>query len=90
MHDFVSKTKYSRYHGTNLTDDICETPSIMLENFCWTRQVLKSLGCHYTALKSEYLAAWKEKHQGEEGPPQTIPDEILDEFLKVRQDSRLW
>ncbi|OKL57232.1 hypothetical protein UA08_07388 [Talaromyces atroroseus] len=47
IHDLVSKTRYSRFHGTMTVLDFCETPSKMLENWCWLPGPLQSLSHHY-------------------------------------------
>jgi metallopeptidase MepB len=43
IHDLVARTRYSYFHGTSVVDDFVEAPSQMLENWCWTPSVLKSL-----------------------------------------------
>lgn len=47
IHDLAGRTKYSRFHGTSTVRDFVEAPSQMLENWCWTPSVLKSLSSHY-------------------------------------------
>jgi metallopeptidase MepB len=47
IHDLAGRTKYSRFHGTSVVGDFVEAPSQMLENWCWTPSVLKSLSKHY-------------------------------------------
>lgn len=47
IHDLVARTKYSYFHGTSVVDDFVEAPSQMLENWCWTPSVLKSLSRHW-------------------------------------------
>lgn len=47
IHDLVSRTRYSRFHGTMTVLDFCETPSKMLENWCWLSGPLQSLSHHY-------------------------------------------
>jgi len=47
IHDLVSITYYSRFHGTNVVRDFVEAPSQMLENWCWTQSELTSLSSHY-------------------------------------------
>ncbi|KAL3965387.1 hypothetical protein ACCO45_002391 [Purpureocillium lilacinum] len=43
IHDLAARTRYSYFHGTSVVDDFVEAPSQMLENWCWTPSVLKSL-----------------------------------------------
>ena len=47
IHDLVSRTTYSRFHGTRTAQDFCETPSKMLENFVPAQ--LQSLSRHYAS-----------------------------------------
>ncbi|KAK6521953.1 hypothetical protein TWF281_002526 [Arthrobotrys megalospora] len=47
IHDLVSRTIYSRFHGTNTVGDFVEAPSQMLENWCWEPEQLRELSSHY-------------------------------------------
>ncbi|KAF4126520.1 hypothetical protein GMORB2_0256 [Geosmithia morbida] len=47
IHDLAGRTRYSYFHGTNVVNDFVEAPSQMLENWCWTPSVLKSLSRHW-------------------------------------------
>lgn len=47
IHNILSKTKYSRFHGTNVERDFVETPSQMLEYWTWSKNELKELSSHY-------------------------------------------
>lgn len=47
IHDLVSRTRYSRFHGTMTVLDFCETPSKLLENWYWLAGPLQSLSHHY-------------------------------------------
>jgi metallopeptidase MepB len=48
IHSLAAKTRYSRFHGTAVAWDFVETPSKMLEHWCWTPSVLKSLSQHWS------------------------------------------
>ncbi|RCK55941.1 Saccharolysin [Candida viswanathii] len=47
IHNILSKTKYSRFHGTHVERDFVETPSQMLEYWTWSKDELKGLSSHY-------------------------------------------
>lgn len=84
IHDLVSKTTYSRFHGTNTVRDFVEAPSQMLENWCWTPSQLKALSRHYSSLSPEYEAAWREQAKGEEKPGEKLPDEMIENLIKTK------
>ncbi|KFA48701.1 hypothetical protein S40293_08513 [Stachybotrys chartarum IBT 40293] len=47
IHDLSGRTRFSYTHGTNTVSDFVEAPSQMLENWCWTPNVLRSLSRHW-------------------------------------------
>ncbi|KAI0322042.1 hypothetical protein OF83DRAFT_1274330 [Amylostereum chailletii] len=47
FHGLLSKTKFSRFHGTSVARDFVEAPSQMLENWCWEPKVLEKMSSHY-------------------------------------------
>ncbi|KAG6380319.1 hypothetical protein JVT61DRAFT_8428 [Boletus reticuloceps] len=47
FHGLLSRTRYSRFHGTAVARDFVEAPSQMLENWCWEPEVLKKMSSHY-------------------------------------------
>ncbi|KAL1987257.1 hypothetical protein VTN96DRAFT_4285 [Rasamsonia emersonii] len=85
IHDLVSKTTYSRFHGTNTVRDFVEAPSQMLENWCWTPWQLKSLSQHYSTLSPEYFKSWEEQAPiGAAKPPEKIPDELIENLIRTK------
>lgn len=85
IHDLVSKTHYSRFHGTNVVRDFVEAPSQMLENWCWTPSQLKALSNHYSTLSPEYEAAWREQAGPDApSPEKKIPDTLIDTLIKTK------
>ncbi|KAI9797906.1 MAG: hypothetical protein M1825_005675 [Sarcosagium campestre] len=89
IHDLVSRTKYSRFHGTNTVRDFVEAPSQMLENWCWTPSQLKSLSRHYSYLSEAYLQAWSEDGKGKtsssaDRPPEQLPDKLIASLIKTK------
>lgn len=47
IHDLAGRTRFARFHGTSTVRDFVEAPSQMLENWCWTPSVLRSLSNQY-------------------------------------------
>lgn len=88
LHDLLAKTKYACFHGYNTVLDFREMPSNLLENWCWMKEILKSLSCHYTTLDKSYLTEWRTKHLGEPDPPQEIPDNLVDNLIRCRYFNR--
>ena len=85
IHDLVSKTHYSRFHGTSVVRDFVEAPSQMLENWCWTPSQLKSLSQHYSTLSPEYEAAWREQAGKDASKPEEkLPDSLIDNLIKAK------
>ncbi|KAI5237509.1 zincin [Aureobasidium subglaciale] len=77
MHDLLSRTQYSVFHGWHSPPDYAEALSIMLENWCWLPDELKKLSCHYTAINSELVEAWKMQNPGKELPQKAISDDLV-------------
>ena len=84
IHDLVSKTTYSRFHGTNTVRDFVEAPSQMLENWCWTPSQLRSLSKHWSYLSPQYEKIFKENTTEETQPPETIPDDLINNIIKTK------
>lgn len=84
IHDLVSKTTYSRFHGTNTVRDFVEAPSQMLENWCWTPAQLRSLSNHYSYLSPEYEAAYKESSGESKLPSQQIPHDYIASLINTK------
>jgi metallopeptidase MepB len=84
IHDLVSKTTYSRFHGTNTVIDFGELPSQMLENWCWTPSLLWSLSRHYSSLSPEYSKSWELQENGTSLPPEKIPEEMIERLTGAK------
>jgi Zn-dependent oligopeptidase len=52
IHQLLGQTKYSLLSGTNVEDDFVETPAQVLENLCWTKEILNIVSSHYITKKS--------------------------------------
>ncbi|THH01901.1 hypothetical protein EW026_g869 [Hermanssonia centrifuga] len=51
FHGLLSRTRFSRFHGTSVARDFVEAPSQMLENWCWEPRVLERMSSHYETKK---------------------------------------
>ncbi|KII91059.1 hypothetical protein PLICRDRAFT_684635 [Plicaturopsis crispa FD-325 SS-3] len=47
FHELLSRTRFSRFHGTKGAIDFVEAPSQMLENWCWEPKILVRISSHY-------------------------------------------
>ncbi|PVI04451.1 zincin [Periconia macrospinosa] len=84
IHDLVSRTTYSRFHGTSTVRDFVEAPSQMLENWCWTPSQLRSLSHHYSYLSPEYEAAYKESSGTDKKPSEQIPSSLVTNLINTK------
>lgn len=84
IHDLVSRTTYSRFHGTNTVRDFVEAPSQMLENWCWTPSQLRALSHHYSYLSSDYEAAYLESSGADKKPAEQIPSSLIANLISTK------
>ncbi|KAL1302035.1 hypothetical protein AAFC00_002483 [Neodothiora populina] len=84
IHDLVSRTTFSRFHGTSVVRDFVEAPSQMLENWCWTPSQLRSLSKHYSYLSDSYKQSWAEHSSGKTQPAEVLPDSLIDSIVRTR------
>lgn len=85
IHDLVSRTIYSRFHGTSTVRDFVEAPSQMLENWCWTPSQIKSLSKHWSYLSPEYRQAFlASSRDGGEQPAESMPDDLIQSIVSTR------
>ncbi|KAF1838284.1 zincin [Decorospora gaudefroyi] len=84
IHDLVSRTTYSRFHGTNTVRDFVEAPSQMLENWCWTPSQLRSLSHHYSYLSSDYEKAYLESSGADKKPTEHIPQSLIANLISTK------
>lgn len=83
IHDLVSKTTYSCFHGTEVAIDFGEAPSQMLENWCWTPSILKGISNHYSYLPP-YRQLWEKKIDTAHRPAERIPDSMIESLMRGR------
>ncbi|PVH91384.1 metallopeptidase MepB [Periconia macrospinosa] len=79
IHDLVSRTTYSRFHGTSTVRDFVEAPSQMLENWCWTPSQLRSLSHHYSYMSPEYESSGADKK-----PSEQIPNSLVANLISTK------
>ncbi|KAK3678268.1 metalloendopeptidase [Recurvomyces mirabilis] len=84
IHDLVSRTIYSRFHGTSTVRDFVEAPSQMLENWCWTPSQIRALSKHYSHVSPEYATAWQESAKEEKQPGEHMPEELIKSVVSTR------
>lgn len=84
IHDLVSRTIYSRFHGTSTVRDFVEAPSQMLENWCWTPSQLRSLSKHYSYLSDNYKTSWAEHSGKSQQPAEKLPEDMIDSIVRTR------
>lgn len=64
-------------------------PSTLLGNWCWDREILKRLSCHYTLLNEQHLSEWHERYPKAPDPPPQIPDDLLEPIVRSRNTHRV-
>jgi metallopeptidase MepB len=88
IHNLVSKTRYAQVHGTNVADDFCETPSQMLEHWCWTPSILKKVGRHYSYIDQQHFEQWKSQSNQNNQPPELLCDRIIEKLAQSKRQTR--
>ncbi|OAQ57440.1 peptidase family M3 [Pochonia chlamydosporia 170] len=88
-HDLLARTRYAKFHGYEVCVEFGEAIATMLENWCWMKDVLKDICCHFTALDLKYEEAWVKENPNVPIPRAEIPDELLEGLIETRRDSRL-
>ena len=88
LHNLLSITRCSRFHGPRVEQDFVEVPSVMFEYFFWTARHIKEVSCHYAYLSIEYKESWlasgtKTEEYGSL-PPQQLPDDMVESLLNLR------
>lgn len=85
IHSLCTKTKFAFFHSSILLKDFNEIPSILLENWIWTPSVLKKMGCHYSYLSAESLAAWMSENKGAKRPERELADDSIEQLLGTKR-----
>lgn len=91
IHDLLARTNYVAFRGHRPPHNFAESLSVMLEKWCWMKPELKRLGLHYTRTDLHLKEKWLREHQGEELPPERIPDDMIKRLIEGHQVMRsLW
>ncbi|KAJ5195626.1 uncharacterized protein N7498_009064 [Penicillium cinerascens] len=76
IHDLLGRSKYATFHGHRTVTDFRETPSQLLEYWCWVPECLQMLSCHYKNLSlsssTEFTASIKDTK-----PSSSLPDHLI-------------
>lgn len=91
LHDLLARTTFSRLQGYQTTvRELAEGIGMTFEHWCWLKDEVISLSCHYTQVDQAYAAAWKEEHPDcQDLPPEKIPEEMLEKRLRRRGWAKL-
>ncbi|EWY97090.1 hypothetical protein FOYG_05572 [Fusarium oxysporum NRRL 32931] len=88
IHDLLARTNHVAFHGHRSPPDFAESLSVILEKWCWMKPELKRLGLHYTRTDLHLKEKWLREHQGEELPPERIPDDMIKRLIEGYQVMR--
>ncbi|PNY28537.1 Neurolysin [Tolypocladium capitatum] len=83
IHDILGKTQYAMFSGHRTVRDFVETPSQLLEYWCWSPETLQQLNCHYSYLSDSYRQAWcRLKCEADaKQPSKELPRELIAELI---------
>jgi metallopeptidase MepB len=85
----LARTKHAQFHGYNVCREFGEAIGMMLENWCWLKDELIAMSCHYTHVDPKHLKAWQKANPGSTIPPKTIPEDLLEPLIQQRPVFRL-
>lgn len=85
IHNLVAETKYGSFHGTYTTRDFVETPSKMLEHWCWTPSQIKAMSIHWSYLSSDYKKAYLDSTPGATEPDEKMPEPMIQSIITTRR-----
>ncbi|KAJ3493633.1 hypothetical protein NLG97_g4612 [Lecanicillium saksenae] len=84
MHDLLSRTRYSTFHGWTSPPDFSEISSLLFENWCWMPTILRKMSRQYTSLDPKYLRQWQQNHAGLPPPPDKLPETEIQRLISSR------
>ena len=73
-------------NGNRVVKDFAEAPSQLLEYWCWTREALEQLSCHYSYLSDGHRSLWLKQQSDEAAkpPPETIPEALIQDLISTK------
>lgn len=88
IHDLLSRTLYARHHAWRVPVEFGEALSTMLENWCWDKEMLQEISCHFATLNPEFAEKWRSQHPARDIPDERIPDHLLNPLIENRNLNR--
>lgn len=88
IHDLLSRTSYTRYHAWRVPVEFGEALSTMLENWCWDKNMLIRMSCHYSRTGQQHLDRWRARHPQASEPAKHISEELVDRIIANRNLNR--
>lgn len=70
--------------------EFVEGIGMTLEHWCWLKDEVRAMSCHYTRVDPAYEAAWLQENPGCDLPPEKIPDDLSDKILQRRARDTLY
>ncbi|PVH73920.1 zincin [Cadophora sp. DSE1049] len=80
IHFLVSKARYGLYPSR----DFIEIPSIVLENWIWTPEVLKRLGRHYSYLNKDFNSLWKVRAGSQHDAEERLSNKLIGDLVRTK------
>ena len=88
IHDLAGKTKCARFHGASTPGDFNESPSQMLEQWCWYPTTLRMLSCHYSKLSPEYMQICQNE-TGFTADLDALPEDLIENLVRSKNAKKV-
>lgn len=88
LHDLLSRTSHSRFHGHRVCVEFGEAIGMLMENWAWHRDFNDNVGVHYTRVSDEARRAWTDRHPNKDLPEAQIPQHLLETIAEKRRKRR--
>lgn len=86
LHDLLSRTSHSCFHGHRVCLEFGEAIGTLMENWAWHHD---GVGVHYTRVSQEARRAWTDRHPGVDLPEAHIPRALLETLAERRRKRRI-